>query len=99
MNLGARSFVTTQASVQQEEPHSFVLCNTLILTLRPNPHWTRAYKFAGNSFDVACIQHEHSNSKEQVSFACIFAYTLNLSKVGSKNKRKVNDHHRSTLHT
>ncbi len=36
-----------------------------------NLHWTRAHKFAGNSFDVACIQCEHSHSQEQVPFACV----------------------------
>ncbi len=35
----------------------------------PNSHWTRARKFAGNSFDAASIQCEHSHSR-QVPFAC-----------------------------
>ncbi len=34
---------------------------TEVLFLRPNPHWTRARKFAGNSFDVDCVQCEHSH--------------------------------------
>ena len=42
-------------------------------TLGPNPHWTRARKFAGSSFDVACIQCEHSHSQQQVPFACVCA--------------------------
>ncbi len=28
--------------------------------VRNNPHWRRARKFAGNSFDAACVQCEHS---------------------------------------
>ncbi len=41
--------------------------------LRPNPHGTRAFKFAGNSFDVVCIQSEHCHLQQQVPFACVCA--------------------------
>ena len=36
------------------------------ILLRSNPHWTRARKFAGNSFDVACVQCGHSHLEQQV---------------------------------
>ncbi len=39
------------------------------LFLRTNPRWTRARKFAANSFDVACVQCEHSHSQQKVPFA------------------------------
>ncbi len=31
---------------------------------RPNPHWTRARKFVGNSVYVACVQCEYSHSQQ-----------------------------------
>ncbi len=37
--------------------------------LRPHPHRTRVRKFERKSFDVACVQCEHSHSRTQVSFA------------------------------
>ncbi len=44
--------------------------------LRPNPHWIRALKFAGNSFDVACVDCElyHSQQKVPVAFAHSIAW-------------------------
>ncbi len=53
--------------------------------LRPNPHWTRACKCTGNSFDVACIQCEHSRSQQQVPFAWVCA--LRPVWIGPKTKR------------
>ena len=38
---------------------------------RSNPHWTPAHTFAGNSFDVACIQCEDLHLHQQVPFACV----------------------------
>ena len=41
--------------------------------MRLNPHWTRMCKFAGNSFDVAWVQCEHSHQQQQIPFACVCA--------------------------
>ena len=47
----------------------------------PNPHWMRARKFAGNSFDVACIQCEHFHLQEKVPFAFVRRVALRLKYV------------------
>ncbi len=43
------------------------------LNVDENPHWTQAHKFVCKSFDVACIQCEHSHLQQQVPFACVCA--------------------------
>ncbi len=47
--------------------------------LKPNPHWMRARKFVGNSFDVACVECEHSHLQQQVPF--VFARRVTLPRV------------------
>ena len=42
-----------------------------LASVSPNPHWIRARKFVGNSFDVACVQCEHSHSQQQVLYTCV----------------------------
>ncbi len=38
---------------------------------RPNPHWTRARKFASNSIEDPCIQCEHSHAQQQDPFSSV----------------------------
>ncbi len=47
--------------------------------LRLNPHWTGAHKFAPKSFDVTCVQCQHSHSRQQVPFACIWACAFSVN--------------------
>ena len=52
---------------------SLFIPNQVARIFKPNPHWTPARKFTGNSFGVACVQCEHCHSQQQVTFACICA--------------------------
>ena len=55
---------------------------------RPNPHRKRARKLAGNSFDVACVQREHSHLQQKVPFG--FAHRVALPRIqyGLGQKKK-----------
>ncbi len=52
--------------------------------VRPNSHWTRACKFAGNSFDVTC---EHCHSQQKVP-CCVCASLRVQCGFGLKQKAK-----------
>ncbi len=64
---GVWSIITPRFSTLPTAARNLVLSTWL----RPNPHWTRAHKFARNSFDVAYIQCGHFHSQQQVLFACV----------------------------
>ena len=64
-----------------------VLCFTSCLcewSLRSSPG-----KFAGNSFDVACIWCEHSHSQQQVPFVCICACASSVDWALQKTRVKL----------
>ena len=55
---------------------------------RSNPHWTQARKLARKSFDVvACVQCEHSHSRQLVPFACVVpGYPMWIGLISSLRK-------------
>ena len=71
-NAMCRNFGPNTRPITIAQVHVQVQCRRVLQrrAIRPNPHWTRARKFACKSIDGACVQCEHFHSWQQVLFAC-----------------------------